>query len=142
MFLCLDCHKKTDCKNKQLEEIPFGMSYGKCEDCGATKPCVDCHGYGSQVHNGEQLVNEIVDEVVLLNETPTSTYKVFRELYLRALVKLSKESGGELRFDANDLRLAGQEGALHVAAEGDEIVFTWKKKPEGAVGVLSYRELD
>jgi len=44
MFLCTECHAKTDCKNKQLEEIPFGMSYGKCESCGQTKPCADCHG--------------------------------------------------------------------------------------------------
>lgn len=45
MFLCLECHKKVEHPNKEIEEIPFGMSYGRCEDCGKTAPCVDCHGY-------------------------------------------------------------------------------------------------
>ena len=39
MFLCETCHEKTKCPNL----IIHPGSHGRCEDCGETADCVDCH---------------------------------------------------------------------------------------------------
>jgi formate-dependent nitrite reductase cytochrome c552 subunit len=36
MFLCEECHDNERC-------FHFSGSYGRCEDCGKTAGCVDCH---------------------------------------------------------------------------------------------------
>ena len=64
-FICYECHKKTACKwpfhvppkagiavgedeiTGAREEV-YGradnVSFGQCEDCGKSKPCVNCRG--------------------------------------------------------------------------------------------------
>jgi len=44
MFLCVKCHPK-DCPRAFIEELPFGRSWGPCENCHAEAECVDCQGY-------------------------------------------------------------------------------------------------
>lgn len=39
MFLCDTCHK--GCPNSDLDTM--FMSYGRCEGCGKTGGCADCH---------------------------------------------------------------------------------------------------
>jgi hypothetical protein len=41
MFLCDPCHKKGDCPWDLVELL----SRGRCENCGETAVCVDCHHY-------------------------------------------------------------------------------------------------
>ena len=48
MFLCAACHKSANCENflcQMALETHMGASYGSCEGCHATGPCVDCHTY-------------------------------------------------------------------------------------------------
>src|SRR5438105_5873259 len=40
MFLCSPCHKQGGCKS--FMEM---QSHGRCENCGNTDHCVDCHHY-------------------------------------------------------------------------------------------------
>jgi len=44
MFVCEPCHEKTKCKICQILGW-FSMSYGKCESCGKSAGCFDCHSY-------------------------------------------------------------------------------------------------
>lgn len=41
MFLCLECHDRSNCPHGGYE----GRSGGRCEMCGAGGSCLDCHGY-------------------------------------------------------------------------------------------------
>ena len=51
MFMCDDCHE-SDCPTGWLEDLGPG-SYGRCEGCGKTAGCVDCHGYKHRLPDTE-----------------------------------------------------------------------------------------
>ena len=40
MFLCYECHKDEGCPY-----VHFFKSFGRCEDCGLKRECVDCKWY-------------------------------------------------------------------------------------------------
>lgn len=52
MFLCPPCHQATPCRN--FMEFP---SRGRCESCGQTANCVDCHYTDANI---EAMVEEVM----------------------------------------------------------------------------------
>lgn len=42
MFLCAPCHAESGCPWSPFAELG---SYGRCECCGTSSGCTDCHGY-------------------------------------------------------------------------------------------------
>lgn len=43
MFICLPCHRGTECKQEFVESLL--RSRGECELCHTVASCLDCHGY-------------------------------------------------------------------------------------------------
>lgn len=43
MFVCEPCHDKSTCTHWMIEG--FMRSRGRCEVCGESADCLDCHGY-------------------------------------------------------------------------------------------------
>jgi hypothetical protein len=46
MFLCDPCHAKANCSMVGVDDVFAPRSHGKCESCGASATCIDCHNYG------------------------------------------------------------------------------------------------
>lgn len=52
-FSCQSCHAKLNCRlHTDLDFLPPGgldTSYGPCEDCGLTGPCVNCQAWPKKI---------------------------------------------------------------------------------------------
>lgn len=108
MFLCGECHDKANCKfpHGEFVDIELLVSWGKCEMCGKTEPCIDCHSYDFRTKKEEKAdkmmnINLSVEEAkVILNilecyardpETSPFLTKKDREI----IVKVKKQTEEE-----------------------------------------------
>lgn len=64
MFICLPCHRGTECKQEFVESLM--RSRGECEVCHTVASCLDCHGYKDIPLPPEQQV--VLDEYGLFDK--------------------------------------------------------------------------